>query len=300
MNLGRYLKNNSTIGIVSPASPSPKIIIDNYLESFKKLGFNIKLGNCLYKKNNYLTDIDELRAKEIMDMFLDPEVDGIISFRGGYGSIRLLPFLDMNIIKNNPKFFCGFSDITILINYFAENGLIACHGPMIKSNFKNSTTIAYMKKLMLHPSKGLIYTFDNIPTQNKDFDGILKGGNLTMICSSIGTPYEINLDNSILLLEEINEAPYSIDRMLTQLILSNKLKKCNGILLGHFTNCNDTNISNDKLIHLIKDILSPLQIPIISNIPFGHDCPNITFPIGCYAKYEYKSNRLILCDNILR
>ena len=109
-----------------------------------------------------------------------------------------------------------------------------------------------------------------------------------LIRSSIGTPYEINLDNSILLLEEVNEPPYVIDRLLTQLLLSSKLNKCNAIIIGHMTNCTDDNNYSFNILDIIKDIFVPLNIPIILNVPFGHSYPNLTFPIGCYANYNKK------------
>lgn len=300
MPKGKLLNKNSTIGIISPASPSPKILIDKFISDFRNLGFKIKLGNCLYEENNYLTGSDKDRAKEIMDMFEDQSIDGIVSFRGGFGSIRTLPYLDINKIKRNPKFFCGFSDLTVLLNYFSNNGLITFHGPMIKSNFNEIITKTYFERILTSPSKGLIYDILGYNECNRCFSGYIKGGNLAMICSTLGTPYEPNFDNSILILEEINEPPYCIDRLLTQLILSNKLNKCNGIILGHFTDCIDEKIDSNSLINMIKKRLSSLNIPIVSALPFGHDYPNVTIPIGAYAHYDNKSNKLVICENVLR
>ena len=297
---GKILNTNSTIGIISPASCSEDIIINTYINKFKSLGFKIVKGNHIHDKHGYFSGTDIDRAKELTNMFLDDSIDGIICFRGGYGSIRILPHIDMSIIKNNPKFFCGYSDITILLNYFANNGLITFHGPMIKSNFDDVSTLSYLKRMLFNPTKGFIYDFSNcIKFNNNYFSGKLMGGNLSMICSSIGTPYDINLDNSILLLEEVNEPPYVIDRLLTQLLLSSKLNKCNAIIIGHMTNCTDDNNYSFDTLNIIKNILLPLNIPIILNVPFGHSYPNLTFPIGCYANYNKKTNQLVLCENSL-
>lgn len=299
---GKILSNNSTLGIIAPASCSPRDSIDTYVSQFETLGFNVVLGNHIYDKNGYLCGNDYDRAKEITDMFEDDSIDGIICYRGGYGSIRTLPHINMSSIKKNPKFFCGYSDITILLNYFANNNLITFHGPMVKSDFNDILTLSYFKRMMFNPSKGTIYDLSNCAKYNNDyFSGRLMGGNLSMICSSIGTPYEVNLDKSILLLEEINEAPYVIDRLLTQLILSSKLNKCKAILIGHMTGCSlDTYEESFTTLEVIKKRLIPLNIPIIYGIPFGHSYPNLIFPIGCKATYDKNTSKLVLCENALK
>lgn len=299
---GRLLNKKSTLAIIAPASCSSKDNIDNYANKFKELGFNIVIGNHLYDKYGYLAGNDKDRAKEITDMFEDDSIDGIICYRGGYGSIRTLPHINIRSIKNNPKFFCGYSDITILLNYFAKNGLITFHGPMVKSNFSDILTFSYFKRMLFNPSKGMIYDLSNCKKYNNDyFTGRLMGGNLSMICSSIGTPYEVNLDKSIFLLEEVNESPYVIDRLLTQLILSNKLNKCKAILIGHMENCSLNNYEESfTTLEVIKKRLIPLGIPIIYGVPFGHSYPNLIFPIGGMATYDKNTNKLILCENNLK
>lgn len=299
---GRLLNKKSTLAIIAPASCSSKDSIDTYINKFKELGFNIVIGNHLYDKYGYLAGNDKDRAKELIDMFEDDSIDGIICYRGGYGSIRTLPYININSIKKHPKFFCGYSDITILLNYFARNGLITFHGPMIKSNFSDILTLSYFKRMMFNPSKGMIYDLSNCTKYNNDyFTGKLLGGNLSMICSSIGTPYEINLDKSILLLEEVNESPYVIDRLLTQLILSHKLNKCKAILIGHMTGCSLDNYEESfTTLEVIKKRLIPLGIPIIYGVPFGHSYPNLIFPIGSKATYDKNTNNLILCENNLK
>ncbi|MEG1003823.1 MAG: LD-carboxypeptidase [Clostridium sp.] len=301
---GKMLKQNSTIGIVCPASCSPKENIESYVKEFENLGFNVVLGNHVYDKNGYLAGSDKDRAKDLMDMFKDDSIDGIICFRGGYGSIRILPYLDMKVIKKHPKFFCGYSDITILLNYFASNKFISFHGPMIKSKFNDLYTLPSLKKFMMNPTKGYIYDLSSYRKYNNNhFSGRLMGGNLSMLCSCIGTPFEVNFDNSILMIEEIDESPYVIDRLLTQLILSSKLNKCNGILIGHITDCDNKVSSPDENFtakEIIEKRLLPLNIPIIYGLPFGHSYPNLTFPIGCSATYEKNTSKLVICENPLK
>lgn len=297
---GKLLNSGSKIGILSPASCSEKVIIDNYINKFKSLGFNIVTGKHLYDKFGYFSGNDYDRAMDLTDMFLDKSIDGIICFRGGYGSIRTLSHLNISIIKENPKFFCGYSDITVLLNYFASNGLITFHGPMIKTDFDDILTLSYLKRMMFNPSKGFIYDLSSCIKYNNDyFTGKLMGGNISMICSYIGTPYEVDLDGSILLLEEVNEPPYVLDRLLTQLILSSKINNCKAILIGHMENCIDSDKDSFSALEVLKQRLLPLNIPIIINVPFGHSYPNLIFPIGCTASYNKKTGQLILCENAL-
>jgi len=300
---GKALTKGSTIGIIAPSSPEDKDIINEKVDQFSSLGFNTKLGKHLYNIHGHFAGYDQERARDITDMFLDNSIDGIVCFRGGYGSIRTLPYIDPKVIKKNPKFFCGYSDITILLNYFAKLGLITFHGPMINSDFTNEETLKSFLKIS-SSSSNIIYIlndYNNIAYINPNsFCGNIVGGNLSMICSSIGTAFEINMKNSILLLEDIDELPYAIDRMLTQLLYGRKLDSCRGIILGSFKGCDLPDYSRSlSLKEIILDRLEPLDIPIITGFPCGHIYPNITIPIGCNAHFSYKNKTLTILDTCL-
>lgn len=301
MFIGKKLTPTSTIGIIAPSGCSNDSTIDSYISEFKKLNFNVCYNKSLYQKYGYLAGCDIDRANDLMEMFKDPKIDGIICFRGGFGAIRMLPYLDIKSIQKNAKFFCGYSDITLLLNYFAQNKIPTFHGPLIKSDFtKDSKTLPILKYLMQNPSKGFTYDFkENFVINNKSATGILMGGNLSTICSSIGTHYEVNLSSSILLLEEINEAPYVVDRLISQLLLCKTISKCRAILLGHFTNCNSNQLDNFDIRELLISKLKKLNIPIIFDIPFGHDYPNYTFPLGIRAHYSSNTKKLHLTENAL-
>lgn len=302
----KHLSKDSTIGIVAPASPSESNFIDEKILAFRNLGFNIKKGKHIYKTTGYLAGSDIERAEDLMDMFADSSIDGIISFRGGYGSIRMLPYLNTKIIKNNPKPLCGYSDITLLLNHISNScGFTTFHSPMINSNFKDSLTKDTFLNVLTTANKGFSYNLNKLGTSNiinkKNFKGRLVGGNLSMICSAIGTPYEINFNNSILLIEEINESPYVIDRLLSQLICCNKFKTCKGIILGHFTDCTLSDYSKSfNLDDIIAQKLIPLNIPIIKNFPCGHSYPNITLPIGCNIEFNSSNSTLTICEDIFK
>lgn len=248
------------------------------------------------KVNNYLAGTDEERASDFMDMFEDPEVNAILCYRGGYGSIRMMPYVNWNVIKNNPKIFCGFSDITLLLNYINKiSNTPTFHTPMVNSNLNDKITQKYFLKLLMQNNVTIdLNEFDSIEIFNKKYiNGHLCGGNLSMICSSLGTPYAINTDNKILFLEDINEPIYKIDRMITQLLMSGKLDKCKGFILGYFT---PYDIS---ILDLIKKILLPLNKPIILGFPSGHSYPNVSLPIGSNISIDFSQN-IISIDSIFK
>lgn len=295
----KILKRPITVGIVAPASPESKETIDLKIDYFKSLGFKIKKGEHLYDINGYLAGNDKDRAKDLNSMFADKNVDAIVCLRGGYGSIRMASYLDLKVIKNNPKPFFGYSDITLLLNYiYNKCNFPTFHGPMITSKFNDIFTREYFINTLIHNKSKIIYKLSDICSDNysvwnkRDFSGNIVGGNLSIICSTLGTPYEINFINNILLIEDVDESPYSVDRMLSQLISSGKLKKLSGIIVGNFTNCINKN-HNVSVEKIIKEKLVPLNIPIINGMCIGHDYPNITIPIGSKFKFSSNNNLLI-------
>jgi len=300
----KHLKPGGTIGIVAPASPSDSKFIDEKILAFESLGFNIKKGQHIYKTYGYLAGTDHDRSEDLMNMFIDPCIDAIVCFRGGYGSIRLISNLNTKVIRNHPKPFCGYSDITLLLNYISSKcDFTTFHSPMINSNFEDSITKNNFMDVLMNSNKNFSYDLKELMDihvlNEMDFKGRLIGGNLSMICSAIGTPYEVNFKNSIILIEEINESPYVIDRLLSQMIFANKFKDCNGIILGHFTDCTVSDYSKSfTLEDIIIQKLLPLNIPIIKNFPCGHSYPNITLPIGCNLYYNSKNSLLTISEDI--
>ena len=222
-------------------------------------------------------------------MFADKNIKGIFALRGGYGCARLLDLLDFKLIKKNPKIFIGYSDITALhIAINQKSKLITYHGPMISTELikgLDEYSADYYKKFIfgnekveeLFNPKGNTLEVIN----NGIASGQLIGGNLSLICSSLGTKYEINTKNKILFLEEVEEVPYKVDRMLTHLKQSGKLKDVNGIILGAFTNCIAPNNKKSlSLQEVFNEIILPLKKPTISNLVCGHCLPTLTLPLG--------------------
>lgn len=300
-----HLKTGDTIGIISPASPVKTDYLKKGVNYLKSLGFNIKEGKHVYDKWGHLAGNDEDRAQDVMDMFLDDSVDMILCTRGGYGSMRILPYLNLDVIKKHPKIFGGFSDITILLNlFYSQCDFPTFHCPMVSCKFEDElTTESFLDTLMNVETP---YFIENPPdVQMKSItdeviEGTLVGGNLSLICNTIGTPYEIDTKDKILFIEEIGEAPYKIDRMLTQLILSNKLSSCKGIIIGQFTNCTlphyERSLTTEEVIY---DRIIKLNKPTLLNFMSGHSYPKLTLPIGAKVKLNCKNCSLqIICKII--
>ena len=230
------LKEGSTIGIVAPASGVSSRSVSGAVATLSQLGFNVKTGKHLNKDFGYLAASDEKRAAEFMEFILDPEVDCLMAVRGGYGVMRILPLLDFEVIRANPKIIIGYSDITALVNaVYQKSGLIAFHGPVATSSFDEYTLDSFRRTLMGPPAPAGEFV-ESEEYNGSSFSearastivpgkatGRLVGGNLSLVSDVMGTPYEIDMTGNILFLEEIAEEPYRVDRMLTQLALSGQL-----------------------------------------------------------------------------
>ncbi|WP_050608405.1 S66 peptidase family protein [Clostridium niameyense] len=301
-----HLKIGDTIGIVSPASPVKTDYLKKGVNYLKSLGFNIKEGKYVYNKWGHLAGSDEDRAKDLMNMFLDDSVDMILCTRGGYGSMRILPYLNLDMIKKNPKIFGGFSDITILLNlFYSQCDFPTFHCPMVSCKFEDEfTTKSFLNTIMNTKTPYFIKNPPDVQMKSitdEVIEGTLVGGNLSLICNTIGTPYEIDTKDKILFIEEIGEPPYKIDRMLTQLILSNKLSSCKGIIVGQFTNCTLPHYQRSLTTsEVIYDRIVKLNKPTLLNFMSGHSYPKLTLPIGAKIKLNCKNSSLEVISKIIK
>ncbi|HWQ30972.1 MAG TPA: LD-carboxypeptidase, partial [Negativicutes bacterium] len=282
----KRLETGDTVGLVAPASPAGASKVEKAVKYLEGLGYRVRIGESAYSSRGYLAGCDELRAADINSMFSDREVAAVFCMRGGYGSQRLLDKLDFELIRRNPKIFMGFSDITALLNAIhQECGLITFHGPM-GGDFAGGLgkpTKAAMKKALES-----IEPIGELP--NPEVPGVLSegraegevaGGNLSVIASSMGTPYEIDTKGRILLLEDVFEEPYSIDRMLNQLKLGGKLDGAAGIILGDWGNTEPEEPDFSlTLEEVLEDYFSDIGKPVLAGYKIGHCKPNLTVPIG--------------------
>jgi muramoyltetrapeptide carboxypeptidase len=258
------------------------------------MGFTPVPGKNALARDGYLAGSDEGRAADINGMFADPAIDGIIALRGGYGAQRVIPMLDLGMIASRPKFFAGYSDITALIALCNKLGFCAAHAPMPATQFYRlhkepersaltpderaalETSAESFRKAAAGEPQG---SFRLTSLSDGRAEGPLTGGNLSLIASSLGTPYETDTRGRILFIEEIDEEPYKLDRMLWQLRRADKLRQCAGLIFGAFTGCGE---ARSVVVRACAD----LGIPAVWGMPAGHTLPNISLMMGAPASID--------------
>lgn len=284
------LKKGDKIGIIGTCSPPVTERIEPALKWVESIGLEPIIGNSVYKKRGYLCGDDNIRADDLNNMFRDKDIKGIFIIRGGYGAGRILNMIDYDVIKRNPKILAGYSDVTALhIAINQKCRMTTFHTPMICTEFYRDVddyTLQSFNDMIF--KKSFNYNVKN-PQETESFislvsgsaSGEITGGNLSIVASLMGTPYEIDTKNKILFLEDIDEAPYKIDRMLMQLKLGNKFKDASGIVLGSWNGCESRDSQNSlTLIEIFKEIIVPENRPAIMNVTCGHCMPTMSIPMG--------------------
>ncbi|HTL17213.1 MAG TPA: LD-carboxypeptidase [Patescibacteria group bacterium] len=306
------LKHGDTLGIVAPASaPANPANIDLGLKAIEQLGFKAKPATNLRRRWGFLAGSDRERAADIMEMFQDRQVNGIICLRGGYGAARLLPLLDYQVIRANPKVFVGYSDITSLhCAFLARAELVSFHGPMLNSDFLKEkvpdfTTQSFFRTVMEVSAPGNLnqgYRKNTVKVlSHGKASGPLVGGNISILCAALATPYQPSFEGVILFIEDLNEEPYRFDRMLTQLLNGGLLQKVAGVAVGVNKNCRDRKAKKggeyrQSLEDVLRDRLLPLKVPVITGLPFGHVRHNATLPIGVRASLDTEKGELSILE----
>jgi muramoyltetrapeptide carboxypeptidase len=302
----KRINKNSTIALIAPAGPVTKEQLLKSSQRFEELGFKVVYKQRILDRKGYLAGSDSDRSTEIHDAFANSQVDAIVCIRGGYGSSRIVSKIDFELIKRNPKIFIGYSDITVLLNaIWQKTGLITFHGVVGNSVFTEYTTQGLLKILTCHEPGYEIFTFDETSMSNINpgkASGELVGGNLSLIISLIGTPFEIDFTDKIVFIEDIDEKPYKIDRMLTQLLLAGKLQLAQGIILGNFRGCDIDNLNvttenSLSLSEVLSDRLSGLNIPVITGFSFGHIHDQAIFPVGIKVEMDTTKPFIKLLEN---
>lgn len=297
------LKKGDTIGIIIASSCNRVDRFKELEDYISNLGFNILYGKTVYLKSGYLAGSDEDRIKDIHDMFLNPEVKAILCLKGGFGASRIIDKIDYNLIKNNPKLLIGFSDVTALLNNFYKyanlptvHGLV---GNFLASKYCDDFSKQDFKDLLFENTKGRILKGnDNTKTLVEGItEAELVGGNLCLISDLYGTDYEVDFENKIVLIEEVEEPPYNIDRMFAQLRLGKNIYKAKGFVFGHFTDCIDS--ENDNTYeNLIKEYFGNLDVPVIYNFPTGHEFPFINVPIGLKVRLDANKKQIEILEEM--
>ena len=276
----RTLEEGDTVGIVAPASPVTAERIKPAVAWLKSRGYQVKLGQSIGKSDRFLAGSDANRSRDLSEMFSDDTVRAIFTARGGFGSSRMLDLIDWSIVKANPKPFIGFSDTTALqLGLFAKAGLISLTGIALASDAAEGPPPRGIEDdLALALGKGEFNPVPGLPSK-VSLSGTLIGGCLSLVTHLIGTPYLPDLQGQILMLEDVGESPYRVDRMLTQLMLSKILEPATAVLLGIFFDC-----TGDEEDGSVEDVLAEFSArcpcPVIKGLPYGHGPVRRVLPIG--------------------
>jgi muramoyltetrapeptide carboxypeptidase len=310
----KRLEKGDTIALVTPGSYITQTEKEESINNIRSLGFNITYSGRLMEKNGYFSAEDKERAADLNEMFEREDVDGIMCARGGYGCARILPFLDYNLIHNNPKPFIGFSDVTAVhFALYKKSNLVSFHGPVSISTFSRFSTKNF-EDVLVNPTFELRMRNSNsnnnynpygITTITKGIaTGELVGGNLSIVSSLIGTEYDVDFSGKMIYLEEFLEEPYRIDRMLTQLLQAGKFDNASGVALGVFKLCepkksNPAFKGSFNLMEVLKDKLGNLNIPVVYGLSFGHVIDKLTLPFGIKAELNTEKQELKLLEQAI-
>lgn len=284
----KALKPGATLGVVSPGEWLDDARLQKGIESLKAMGFKVKASPELIKHHRF-AGTDKDRADALNKMFADPTVDGIICARGGTGSVRLLPYLDLELIRHNPKVFCGYSDVTMLLHHlYKQTGLMTFHGPMLTTfQEENIFSASHFKAVFAGDTPHLALEDSEAHTEGTA-EGELIGGNLSLLISLLGTDDEFETDGKILFIEEIDEPPYAVDRMLWHLKRAGKLDGIKGLIVGEMLDIQENHPDN-PYGHPLTEVLAELVatgVPVVTNAPCGHGAKLATFPLGADVRLE--------------
>lgn len=295
------LQRGDTIGLVTLGSPLDANIINTRVQVLRNMGFNIVFGRHVYSYDGIVAASAQERADDLMNMFRNPSVNMILATRGGTGVQTILPYLDFEVIRQNPKIVSGYSDITVLLNSLYQfSNLITFHSLMLIdfrletpaynfNQFFEATSTLTSPRIIQNPPNLAIRSL--VPG---NVTGPIVGGNMTSLVNALGTPYEINTQGKILFLEETHSPTNMVFRYLIQLLMAGKFQDCLGIIMGECTNCPVSYRTTYE--DLINAILVPLGKPLITNLSTGHGFYKAAIPIGANVNLNSTENTLTVIE----
>lgn len=319
--LPERLHVGDTVGLVSSAFRAPEdSIIEDAKARLEALGLHVKYGKYVFARKAYFAGTDQERAKDINEMFADPSIKAIFEVRGGWGSSRILPYLDYAMIKKNPKIIVGFSDITsLLLAINAKTGLVTFHGTMGVEEWPEFT-VNYLKKVLfdgelvtfsnpvteVNYKNDIIQTSDRIRVINKGItEGRILGGNLSTLVAMLGSKYLPNWQGAILFVEDVDEDYYKIDRMMSQLQLAGVLTQIAGFVFGQCVSCGPKSgsasmLGSENLDQILEHYIKPLGIPAWSGAMIGHMPKMWTLPEGSMVKINAENGEIKMLQEIVK
>jgi muramoyltetrapeptide carboxypeptidase len=281
------------VAVAAPASPVAREDWDGGVAILREWGFKVVCGLEVFQPRSWGVETDRRLAARFLEIWQEPEVKAIVGARGGYGSLKVLPHLDLKALAAQPKRLVGFSDLTNLLWHLHRDlGLVTFHGP----------TVAHLPVLTPEARESFFYWLTAPGPRTVSFPGltallpgngagVLAGGNLTTLCHLLGTPFAPRFRDYILFLEDHNEALYRLDRLLHHLLLAGALEGVKGVVLGAFTGCGS---SRETLWEVLATALEPLKVPVLAGLPVGHQPDNHTLPLGVWARVDSQAGSLTL------
>ena len=293
------LRPGDTIGVVAPGGSVYEDRLQRGVRALEARGFGVELAEGILDRKGYLAGAEQQRARTLERFFVRDDIRAVFCARGGFGSIQLLPGLDPERIRAHPKIFVGFSDVTALLNWMAQScGVAAFHGPMVAVEFAGELgggvgggfwdALTGRRRRWRIQGSGVLRAGDG-PAR-----GPVAGGCLSVLVTTLGTPYEVETEGRIVFLEDVGEPPYRIERMLTHLRMAGKLDRVAGVVTGAFNRC-ESGAERD-VQHVLADAFRDAPYPVVTGLPCGHGTANTLLPIGLNAELDGRNAVLQLVD----
>ena len=294
----RAIAPGATIGIAAPGGPVDPLLLAGGKKVWEAAGFRVAHRDDVVARHHYLAGDDDRRASELAELVADPAIDAIVCARGGYGLPRILDRLDAKKFRAARKPLVGYSDVTALLLWQRRcAGLVGFHGPMLERGSDADPDAMRALVAALSDTRGASgWRWRGIPRVPGRGMGRLVGGNLVIVAASLGTPWEVDTRDAILLIEEVNEAPYRIDRLFQQLRAAGKLAHLSGIGCGAFIACSDDRYPEPSAEDVVAEIAGALRIPLVTGLPFGHTKDNRAWPVGARATIDGARGTLELLE----
>lgn len=298
------LKVGDRVALIAPSGPMPEGRLKVTLEAVRNMGLEPVVYPGVGSMHGYLAGSDAQRAADLQEAFSDDSIRGVLCVRGGYGAQKLHKLIDWEVVRRNPKVFCGYSDVTYLHGMMNQYcGFVTYHTPMPATEWYHGLdayTEKWVKKALFGGEWGELPNCENEPrvtVASGKATGRLLGGNLSLVSSAVGTPYEFDARDAILFLEDIGEQPYRIDGMLNHMLQAGSFEGCKGIVLGYYTDCAaETPDRSLTLREIFDEILKPLGIPVLAGVSCGHAEPTLSLPLGRVAEMDADAQTLRIVE----
>lgn len=295
------LRPGDTVGVVTLGSPRDEFTVNAGIRTLEGMGFSVVTGEYTYSEMGYVAATPQQRASDLMSMFENPAVKAIIPTRGGTGVADILPYLDYDFIRQNPKIITGYSDITVLLNVlFQMADLITFHS-LLLIDFRDSTPAYNFDQFFLAVSTTMsprpLVNPPGMPLISRvpgNVNGVIVGGNLTSFVDTLGTPFEVDANGRILFIEETHEAVSQVYRLFMHLVRAGKIDDCVGIIMGECSNCQAS--YGKSYEDLITEVIVPLGKPLMTNLASGHGFYKMAIPIGASANLDTFNNTLTVTE----